>query len=114
MKAAKHKANRLTRQKKRAAKKSRQAERKVEKVAPVKSIQTSHPQKAVEPTKKQTAAVKALKQNFGECKTKGKPPYSISLSDANGWERVAKKPLSCPGAGEYRAANEMYYQVRPS
>ena len=78
------------------------------------ALPAAHPQKAVEPTKKQTAAMKALKQNFGECKTKGKPPYSVSLSDANGWERVAKKPLSCPRAangGEYRAANEMYYQV---
>ena len=109
VKAAKHKANRLTRQKKRAAKKSRQAERKMENAAPVKSIQTSHPQTAAEPTKKQTAAVKAVKQSFGECKTKGKPPYSISLTDVQTWKQVGGKPLECP-TGKYRSAH-MYYKV---
>ena len=91
-------------QQKPAKKKTRVAEK--EKIAPKNS------------RKKETNAQKlqSLHKKFGQCKTNGESPYSISLSDLNGWKGNVKKPLTCPEThgGKYRAVNKMYYQVRLS
>ena len=63
---------------------------------------------------KNAKKLQSLHKKFGQCKTNGESPYSISLSDLNGWQGNGKKPLTCPEThgGKYRAVNKIYYEVR--